>query len=337
MLYLVGLAVSVVAIELLFGNWRSAYLPPLSAVVDRSYIYRQNLYAPFGDVVYERDKYGLRGVREPLPKIELVTVGGSTTDQRYVGEGKTWQDVLRMRSGIAVANAGVDGMSSFGHLIAITEWLHRLPDFSPAYYLHYIGANDGSMSGEPTEYDRSGADRPWLRTIRRRSAIYRAIRKLWTSASAPREVNHGTVRVPPGGLPPDTIKVEIDARDIEDYIETAYKPNLRKLLALHRNRGEKAIFVSQSAHPAIIAWRGSDTYVSAKFPELQHWALALRLMNTATEAVCREDAACRFIDLAGQLRFDGDDFYDLVHTTPAGARKIGAFLADQLAFIRHRP
>jgi hypothetical protein len=334
---LIGLAVSVFAIELLFGDWRSAYLPPLAAVVDRSYVYRQDLYAPFGDIVYKRDKYGLRGVREPLSRIALVTVGGSTTDQRYIGEGETWQDVLRMRTGIAVANAGVDGMTSFGYLIAVTEWLHRLPNFSPAHYLHYIGINDASMSGGQTESDRSGASSPWLLTIRKRSAIGRAVTKLWISISAPREVNHGAVRVPPGGLPPVMIKVEIAARDIEDYIETTYKPNLRKLLALHHGRGEEAIFVSQSANPAIIAWKGPDTYVSAKFPELQHWALALRLINGATEAVCRQDAACRFVDLAGELRFDAGDFYDLVHMTPSGARKIGAFLADQLAHIRNAP
>src|SRR3954452_3242831 len=146
----------VAAIELAFGDWRARYMPPLGAVVDRTYVYRQSLYEPAGDIVYSRDKYGLRGVHEPLSRVQLVTVGGSTTDQRYIEDSQTWQEVLRSRTGIAVANAGSDGMSSFGHIVAVREWLHELPGFSPRYYLHYLGATDASLSAGRDASDHSG-------------------------------------------------------------------------------------------------------------------------------------------------------------------------------------
>jgi hypothetical protein len=117
-----------------------------------------------------------------------VTVGGSTTDQRYVGDGDTWQDVLRARSGLAVANAGIDGMSSYGHIVAITEWLHRLPDFSPRFYLHYIGVNDAALSAGPTLSDRAGNEAGLLRILRARSFIVTAIENLWFRAQGPRVV-----------------------------------------------------------------------------------------------------------------------------------------------------
>ncbi len=124
---LAALAVIVLGCELIFGNWLAPFVPPGAAIVDQDFTYRQTLYDPAGEIRYVRDKFGLRGVHEPLDRVQVVTVGGSTTDQRYVGEGQTWQDVWRKAGNVAVANAGVDGMSSFGHIVAVTEWLHKIP------------------------------------------------------------------------------------------------------------------------------------------------------------------------------------------------------------------
>jgi len=324
----------VTGIELAFGDWFAPYMPPAVVVVNRSYTYHQELYEPPGDVLYIRDKYGLRGVHEPLAQVELVTVGGSTTDQRYITERETWQDALRSLSGIRVANAGADGMTSLGHVVAVTEWLHEIPDFRPKYHLHYIGVNDASLGKESAVYDRPGAQAPLLRTIRRRSLIAKAAEKLWFQASGPREVSHGRI-TEADDAQPKMRKPAIDAGDIEKFIETTYKPNLRRLIALHRQRSESVVFVSQPAHPAIVRWTAGEPLVSAKYPDLDRWAVALGLINRATEAVCRETAdICRFSDLATRVRFELRDFYDLVHATPAGARKIGGFLAEELAFIR---
>src|SRR3954447_24926660 len=79
-----------IGLELAFGNWFETFVPPQSAIVNRSYKYRQELYHPYGDVLYSRDKYGLRGTHEMVSEIELATVGGSTTDQHYITEGQTW-------------------------------------------------------------------------------------------------------------------------------------------------------------------------------------------------------------------------------------------------------
>lgn len=44
-------------------------------------------------------RYGFRGSYPSPGAIDMVTVGGSTTDQRFVTEGKTWQDVLTKEAG----------------------------------------------------------------------------------------------------------------------------------------------------------------------------------------------------------------------------------------------
>jgi hypothetical protein len=69
-------------------------------------------------------------------------------------------------------------------------------------------------------------------------------------------------------------------------------------------------------------------------PDLGKWPVALRDINLATGMVCRQSpGTCRFVDLAEAMSFEPADFYDLVHYTPGGARKIGEFLARELGFI----
>jgi hypothetical protein len=325
-------AVGVIAIELAFGDWGAAYTPPLGAVVDRTYVYRQSLYEPVADIVYSRDKYGLRGVHEPLPEVQLVTVGGSTTDQRYIGDAQTWQEVLRSRTGVAVANAGSDGMSSFGHIVAVREWLHALPGFSPKFYLHYLGVNDASLGADKHASDRSGHNSPWISSVLRHSIIVRSVTKAWHALGGPREVNHGQVRLGPDAA--EMVEAQTDTSEIENFIQNVYAPNLRKLIALHRQGRESVIFVSQQANPALVRWNNEDTFVSAQFPDIKRWAVALRLINRATQSVCGEAAdVCRFSNPAGELVLESADFYDLVHQTPSGARKLGEFLAKDLALL----
>jgi lysophospholipase L1-like esterase len=327
-----ALVAMVVCIELVFGDWFAPYVPPDAAVIERSISYRQNLYEPAGEVFYSRDRYGLRGVHEPLDRIALVTVGGSTTDQRYITDGETWQDALRAAAGIAVANAGVDGMSSFGHITAVREWLHEIPGLKPKYYLHYIGVNDASMSAETERFDRSGHDSNLFRTALRRSVLAKAAVRLWLGASGAREVSHGRI-VARGGNDAAAEAVDVDTTRVRRFVEEVYKPNLARLIALHRQRGEKVIFVSQTTHPGLIRWKDGKPLVTAEGKSVAPYAAALGLVNAATATACGGAEGCYFFDLAGKVAFEPGDFYDLVHSTPAGARKIGDFLAAELKAI----
>jgi hypothetical protein len=56
----------------------------------------------------------------------------------------------------------------------------------------------------------------------------------------------------------------------------------------------------------------------------------LSLYNAELLKFCAEVKA-QCIDLAGELRFGPEDYYDSVHTTPQGSRKIGMYLAGKLA------
>jgi hypothetical protein len=132
-----GAAAGVLVLEILFGSWFSndgwERALALNIPVNLRVVYdASDLYDGGQRVVYTRDEYGLRGSYGTPADIRILTVGGSTTNQRSITDGRTWQDelarALRERDIHApVANAGVEGHSTFGHLASFRYWfpLHQ--------------------------------------------------------------------------------------------------------------------------------------------------------------------------------------------------------------------
>src|SRR5262249_31100041 len=100
-------------------------------------------------IVVARNELGFRGPSRPRhfdESLTLVTVGGSTTECAYLSDGKTWPDrlmaFLKHRAGtdsVWVGNAGLDGHSTFGHIILMRDYLIKL---RPKYVIFLVGAND---------------------------------------------------------------------------------------------------------------------------------------------------------------------------------------------------
>ena len=109
---------------------------------DVSYIYDTG----GNKISYRRDRYGLRGNYGSLNKIDILTLGGSATDQRAITEGATWQDILRREfsnrgKAVDIANGGVDGQSTYGHIKNFDWWFPSLLNLKVRYFLFYIGAS----------------------------------------------------------------------------------------------------------------------------------------------------------------------------------------------------
>jgi lysophospholipase L1-like esterase len=73
-----------------------------------------------------------------------MAIGGSTTECFYLSDGKTWEDRLanKLRKDfkkVWVNNAGLEGHTTFGHLILLQDYIVKL---KPKYILLLIGLND---------------------------------------------------------------------------------------------------------------------------------------------------------------------------------------------------
>jgi hypothetical protein len=82
-------------------------------------------------------------------------------------------------------------MASFGHIVPVTDWLHKIPGFKPKYYLRYVGVNDASLIAD------GGRLSSRRHIIVRRSVPAKALAKLWFRASRPGEVTDQRINVPP--------------------------------------------------------------------------------------------------------------------------------------------
>lgn len=112
--------------------------------------------------LYRRDRYGLRGDYGSLSQIDILAIGGSTTNELHIGEGQTWTDVLAENfrangRAVTVANAGVDGHSTVGHLCSFEGWFPALPELRPRYVLAYIGINDIHLELDDNHHCLRGA------------------------------------------------------------------------------------------------------------------------------------------------------------------------------------
>src|SRR5688572_20791625 len=177
-------ALGFAVLELGFGLWLRANpwnrALALNIVLDRQVTYdASGLYDGGGPLIYTRDRYGLRGTHQHPSDITILTVGGSATDQRYVADGFTWQDELQriLRSEghhVTVANAGVDGHSTFGHLASYRYWFPLVPDLHPAYTVLYLGVNDLFVDAPVGEFEGTAdGETTLVSRIKGDSALYR--------------------------------------------------------------------------------------------------------------------------------------------------------------------
>lgn len=334
------LVAGLLVLELAFGGWLrrdSLYrLGPLRDVAmhyDVSRIYE----TPTPRITYSRDKYGFRGrYGGDAGAIEMLTVGGSTTDQRYIDDGRTWQDLLQARfaeagRSIVIANAGLDGQSTVGHLQAFDWWFPNIPHLKPRFILFYVGINDFYVrDGEA----RDTMDTALMAALQNNSAVWRLTRTLWGVYLAEFVFGIGHRRVDFAHLSWTREGLQRDYGFMNEHL-AAYAARLSALVDKTRRFGSEPIFVSQPTHH--VRWvenniEGDATvsaYAGHDINGVDRYKM-MRCMDATMDEVSRARHV-PFIDLAGYARWDDTDFYDFQHMTPSGIAKLSHDLFDDLS------
>ena len=338
------LIAGLLAVEVIFGDWvGTPRLNKLNLLVDVELRYDAgHLYSSAsGEVVYRRDAHGLRGAYGTPETIDILTVGGSTTDQRYITEGATWQDVLRADFSsngrkLSIANAGVDGQSTYGHIKNFEWWFPFIPNLKPKYLLYYLGTND-LRKDEGGPYDDLRGESVHFsslkRQLERRSAIFDLYRKA-AGIRAARAIQAQHRRV-------DFQQITwIERPNASNHAAMqrgrldAYAGRLAILNGMTRNLGAIPIYVTQPTRRCkrsgdkLVGSAETSTFDGTEINGIDY-CLMLDALNRRTMDFCRGSGGI-CIDLAAELEFDDNDFYDYTHNTPAGAAKIGHFLYSRL-------
>jgi hypothetical protein len=285
-------------------------------------------------VDYVRNQYGLRdSCKSPL-EVDILTVGGSTTDQRYVSYSSTYQATLEKilknsneKFG-CVTNAGVDGHSIYGHQFSFDHWFPLIPDLEPKIILLYVGINDANFLREgPTPgYDtQRGSVKSFLKSlevVRALLPIYRLLKQKSENASAA-YAGHT-----PKLYTNDDYKVNVRNEQTEflaNQNASAFRLRMENLLSEIHALGATPLCATQP-HRFVKEIDGElmgvKNVLGEGFSGIDY-DYSLRKLNEVIFDLCGSNT----VDLYSH-EFSNSDFYDGVHTTASGSEEIGRIIAE---------
>ena len=320
------------AVELLFGTWFSA--APLDRLdlprARRAVVSAHALYPGGGEVLYRRDVWGFRGDNPDPSRIAILTIGGTTTSQPALIEEQTWQRALERqfqshgRDGVVVANAGIDGQSSVGHLRNLRQWLAHVPGLHPRFVLAFVGLgeiDDGVAAADILSHDDAPS------AIRRKSGLLRLARRLRDLGAIERlPLEHRRA----GNVQARWVGAGSEPVPLTESELAAYRFRLKSMADEIHALGAVPVFITQARGDFRRVGGRVQGIASERGPNGVDRYNALARLNAATRDVCvRQGLLC--LDLAAELEFAAADFYDFSHCTPAGAEKIGRWLYGKLA------
>tara|TARA_B100000941_G_scaffold211262_1_gene154821 strand:- start:711 stop:1808 length:1098 start_codon:yes stop_codon:yes gene_type:complete len=324
-----GFFLSFILIELFFGSWffnnnfSSTIIPRnITKVWDPKH------YISKHSAMYKRDEFGLRGDYKEISDIKIVTIGGSTTDERWIDEKFTWSYLLQNElnkkgMNIKIANAGVDGQSTLGHFYNFDLWFKKIPNFKPKYFLLYIGINDSAVifrtikSSKIEQFlfradylvDKKITDRIF-RYLKNNSYIYKMF-KIFLGHKAAKKYNliHSTKTWNEKKVTKPSI-ITMDMKTNELIFN--YGLRLKSLFNKIKDFGSEPIVVTQTLNKNHILFN------------------YLKTINSETKKICaNNNIKCYPLDVEINLS-ENEDFYDDVHTRPSGNKKIAVYIANNI-------
>ena len=292
---------------------------------------------------HSRNSLGFRGPEPPrdfASRLTILTIGGSTTECLFLSDGKTWTDELARRLGRRwpeawVNNAGLDGQSTYGHIVLLRDFVL---DLRPKIAIFLIGTNDVGLDRSNT-FDSAltpsaGLSARILGFAFNHSEVLSVAQNLARMRRAQaRGFGHSEIDV--AALPElviDESSADATRRRYAALIP-GYSDRLRAIASLCRSRGIEPVFLTQPAlfGPVVDPATRVDLtnkQVNGRGNGRLEWEL-LELYNDATRRVAADERLF-LVDLARTLPKDSRLFYDFLHFTNEGATAVGDIVAAAL-------
>ena len=280
--------------------------------------------------------------------IRIITIGGSTTECYYLGDGKTWPaqmkthlETLLPGQSVSLINAGLDGHSTFGHIALLQHFKGIFEQLRPTHILIMAGINDfGLWDQKPRSYDLRNLEVSLLK----KSILFNLI-SAYINADEKWAFRNDHERVLKWQEHELFSKKEFVQRlrdyeegqkqDIEKNIkqEDGYFSRLKEISNLIISIGASPVLIEQVAAYGDYTDPSTGTDMAAL--KLGDWsgltrALALEQYNAAMAEVAASNEIT-FIPLGDFLPNDTKYFYDEVHLGLEGARQVGVIVARNIS------
>jgi lysophospholipase L1-like esterase len=292
--------------------------------------------------VHTKNSLGFRGAPPPpdfARHLTIVTVGGSTTECFYLSDGRTWTDVLGRKLSrdfpkVWVNNAGLDGATTYRHIILLEDYLVKL---KPKLILFLVGINDVGAGNLEEANRRKAAGLKYLpKWIMNHSEVYSLGQNLYRYLVAQkRGLQHQEIDLkaePTLERIPEKIRRETMLR-YESQSLPYYRERLEKLVRICREHGMEPVFLTQP----VLYGRGLDPATgvnleTVRLGENLNGGLMyeiVELYNDAVRQVGQKDQVL-VIDLARKMPRDSVYYYDYLHYTDRGAQEVAEIIYQDL-------
>lgn len=277
------------------------------------------------EIIVKKNSLGFRGPEPDNNKCKILVVGGSTTECLFINEGHTWPDLLANKLGgkYWVNNAGMDGHSSFGHILLMKNFIVPL---QPDVVLFLVGCNDVGRD-DLNRFDNSLNTHNTFEKLAEYSKLAGLLLNLKRQHKASQlNLEHGKHLTLSDNIPLILSSQYIDSvLSIETVRLPRYYKRLGLLIALSKSAGIKPIFITQP----ILLGKGCDnitgvnleTYrIKDNLNGLLYWK-ELELYNDVTRKICA-DSNIHLIDLARLMPKSTDYYYDFMHYDNKGCKEV---------------
>jgi len=285
-------------------------------------------------IIHTKNSIGFRGPElsdDAEERVKVICVGGRTTECLYLSDGEDWPAQLGMKlrssdSRVWLNNAGLNGHSSFGHILLVRDYLVAL---KPDYLIFLVGADDI----ERTDFDNSDM---W--SVRGRYTSFRNI--VWEHSeivniymqlsryllARSKKVVHSSHDV----LNADTLVLEDEV--VQSHLSThlnnfipGYRERIQELIDICAANTITPLFLTQPLLYGDAVDPVTNTDLGkVKLCEAMNGYLLwrqMKLYNDVVRDVCKDNSVI-CIDLANEMPHSSRYFYDTYHFNNKGAEKV---------------
>ena len=290
---------------------------------------------------HTKNSLGFRGAPPPrdFPDyLTIITIGGSTTECFYLSDARTWPDLLgqnlsRQFNRVWVNNAGLDGATTYRHLILMEDYVVKL---RPKVVLFLVGINDVGAGDIAAAEQRRGHDlRHRWQALLNHTEVYvlgQNLARYFVAQS--RGLHHTQVDLRAAGrldqLPSGTASRML--RDYEADSLPFFAARLEKLVKVCRDHGIEPVLITQPTlyGPGVDPVTGVDLEAVRLGDKNGRFMFqAIDLYNQVTRQVAQTNGVL-LIDLARELPRDSALYYDYLHYTEPGAAAVAGIVARDL-------
>lgn len=296
------------------------------------------------EIIHSKNGLGFRGPEAPpdLSQISsLICVGGSTTECYYLNDGQDWPAQLFTLLSDSIPdlwinNAGLDGHSTWGHRLLLNQHIFKL---KPKFVLMLCGINDLGRS-DISDYDKMQVkkDESYIPGIRdwiiSHSQILSTIRTIRMGLQAKKQgVNHTDLN-----LKEETV-LELSNTHADSILASHqqmiedYGKRLRTIIQECKANQVQLILMTQPMLWGEVTDSLTGVYLgNIKINDSINSSLRWRIMeryNQQAKMIANE-LGVPIIDLANRLEKNSEYFYDEIHFTPEGGKRIASLIAPDI-------